>query len=46
MIQNHMTYRQIIELAKKRGTYVAAKFADAAQKAVVKYGDSLDDLAL
>lgn len=41
-----MTYRQIIELAKKHGTYVAAKFAEAALDAVAVRGCSMDDLAL
>ena len=41
-----MTYRQIIELAEKHGTYMGRKFADAAKIAAFKHGRSLDDLAL
>jgi len=41
-----MTYRQILELAKRHDTYMARKFADAARKAAFKRGKNLDDLAL
>lgn len=42
----HMTYRQIIDLAAKRKTYIADKFAQAAKIAAFNRGCSLDDLAL
>lgn len=41
-----MTYRQIIELAKKHDTYMARKFVKAAKDAAFKRGKALDDLAL
>ena len=41
-----MTYRQILELAEKHGTYMGRKFAKAAIKAASRNGKTLDDLAL
>ena len=41
-----MTYRQIIDLAAKRKTYIADKFAQAAKDAAFRRGDSLDDIAI
>ena len=41
-----MTYRELITLADKLGTYLAEKFKEAAYEAMEERGHDLDDLAL